>query len=78
MRNKRIASVEQLYCPISLCSLLPYKHKVGGSNPSATTRSIRRSSLILEAVACFRFQGSSAPNLRINREWRRIQAVGSS
>ena len=57
---------------------VPYKHKVGGSNPSATTRSIRRSSLILEAVTCFRFQGSSAPNLQINREWRRVHAVGSS
>lgn len=57
---------------------VPYKHKVGGSNPSATTRSIRRSSPIFEAVACFRFQGSSAPNLQINREWRKVHAVGSS
>lgn len=57
---------------------MPYKHKVGGSNPSATTMIIRRSSPIFEAVACFRLQGSSAPNLQINREWRKVHAVGSS
>lgn len=57
---------------------VPYKHKVGGSNPSATTMIIRRSSPIFEAVACFRLQGSSAPNLQINCEWRKVHAVGSS
>ena len=56
---------------------VPYKHKVGGSNPSATTRSIRRSSLGFTGGGLFGFQGSLLVNVPIVCQRRKNRGLGA-